>query len=112
MKLFLKILFGTIFLWMIVMTSWVQGHKSILLSPSEFSWTESPWACATLFDAYFGFATFFIWVCYKEAGLARKAIWFVAIMGLGNIAMSFYVLMQLFKLKSDEPAWAALTRRA
>ncbi len=112
MKLLLKILFAAIFLWMICMTSWVQVHKSILLSPTEFSWSASPWAVATLFDAYFGFITFFVWVCYKEAGVARKALWFVLVMGLGNIAMSGYVLIQLFKLRHDEPAWQALTKRA
>ncbi len=112
MKLCLKILFASIFVWMICMTLLVQSHKSILLSPSEFSWHASPWACATLFDAYFGFTTFFVWVCYKEPGIARKAIWFILIMGFGNIAMSFYVLLQLFKLEPTEPAWAALTKRS
>ena len=112
MKFLLKLLFGAIFVWMVAMTIWVQSHKSILLSPTEFSWQSSPWGCATLFDAYFGFTTFFVWVCYKEPGIARKAIWFVLIMGLGNISMSFYVLMQLFKLAPEEPAWAALTKRS
>ena len=60
MKIFLKILFGGIFLWMLAMTIHVQAHKSLLLSPTEFSWNTSPWACATLFDAYFGFVTFFV----------------------------------------------------
>ncbi len=110
MKVLLKLLFGAIFLLMVVMTVWVQSQKSILLSPDEFSWQSSPWACATLVDAYFGFTTFFVWVCYKEPGVARKALWFVLIMGLGNIAMSFYVLMQLLKLKPEEPAWAALIK--
>jgi hypothetical protein len=112
MKLFLKVLFIAIFVSMVVMTLWVQTHKSILLSPNEFTWQSSPWACATLVDAYFGFTTFFVWVCYKEPGIARKVLWFVLIMGLGNIAMSFYVLLQLFKLNHEEPAWAALTKRA
>lgn len=112
MKVFLKLLFGAIFLAMVFMTVWVQSQKSILLSPNEFSWQSSPWACATLVDAYFGFTTFFVWVCYKEPGIVRKAIWFVLIMGLGNISMSFYVLMQLFKLTPEEPAWAALTKRS
>jgi hypothetical protein len=58
---------------------------------------------ATLFDAYFGFLTFFVWVCFKERRLAAKVIWFVLIMALGNIAMSGYVLIQLFKLKPEEP---------
>jgi hypothetical protein len=111
MKTFLKILFGCIFLWMITMTAHVQAHKSLLLSPNEFSWQTSPWACATLFDAYFGFVTFFVWVCFKERALPIKLLWLVLILSLGNIAMSGYVLLQLFQLRDDEPASAILTRR-
>jgi len=103
MRLLLKIIFAAIFLWMVGMTTYVGLHKSLLLAGSEFSWIGSPWAVATLFDAYFGFLTFFVWVCFKERGLAAKVIWFLLIMGLGNIAMSAYVLIQLFKLKSEEP---------
>lgn len=112
MKVILKLLFAAIFLWMLCMTTWVQMHKSIQLSPTEFSWAASPWAVATLFDAYFGFITFFVWVCYKESGVGRKILWFFLIMGLGNIAMSGYVLIQLFRLRPEEPAWAALTKKA
>ena len=111
MKTFLKILFSCIFVWMIAMTIHVQGYKSIMLSPGEFSWQTSPWACATLFDAYFGFVTFFVWVCFKERTLWARLVWFILIMSLGNIAMSGYVLLQLFKLRADEPASAILTRR-
>ncbi len=111
MKLLLKILFGAIFISMIVMTSHIQSHKSLLLSPNEFSWQASPWACATLVDAYFGFITFFVWVCFKERALWAKLLWFVLIMSLGNIAMSGYVLLQLFRLRPEEPASAVLTTR-
>jgi len=111
MKTLLKILFSCIFVWMVVMTTHVQMHKSLLLSTNEFSWSSSPWACATLFDAYFGFITFFVWVCFKERALSAKLLWFVLIMTLGNIAMSGYVLLQLFRLRADEPASAILGRR-
>ena len=111
MKLLLKVLFGAIFVFMIVLTLHIQAHKSILLSPGEFSRHGSPWAVATLFDAYFGFTTFFVWVCFKERSMAMRVVWFVLIMALGNIAMSGYVLLQLFRLKPEEPASAILTRR-
>ncbi len=110
MKLFLKILFAGILIYMICMTAWVGVHKSILASGDEFSWSSHPWAVATLFDAYFGFVTFYVWVAYKERGWARKVIWFVLVMGLGNIAMSAYVLLQLFKLRPGQPAFAILQR--
>ena len=57
---------------------------------------------ATLYDAYFGFLTFFCWLAWRERSTAIKIVWFVLIMGLGNIAMSFYVLIQLFRLKPDQ----------
>jgi hypothetical protein len=63
-----------------------------------------------LFDAYFGFITFYVWVAYKERSMAAKAIWFVLVIGLGNIAMSAYVLLQLFKLRPEQPAYAILQR--
>lgn len=110
MKLFLKMLFGGILVYMLSMTVWVSMHKSILASGDEFSWIKSPWAIATLFDAYFGFATFYVWVAYKERNWGAKAIWFLLIMGLGNIAMSAYVLIQLFKLRPEQPAFTALQR--
>jgi hypothetical protein len=110
MKLFLKMLFAGILIYMICMTAWVSSHKSILTSGDEFSWKASPWAVATLYDAYFGFVTFYIWVACKERNWLAKAVWFLLIMGLGNIAMSLYVLIQLFKLRPEQPAFAILQR--
>ena len=110
MKLVLKLLFAGILIYMISMTAWISLHKSILDSGNEFSWKASPWAVATLFDAYFGFVTFFVWVAYKERKWAARIIWFLLIMGLGNIAMSSFVLIQLFKLRPEQPASALLQR--
>jgi len=110
MKTVLKILFAGILIYMVCMTTWVSVHKSILLSPDEFSWAHSPWAVATLFDAYFGFLTFYAWVFYKETSWVARLIWFVLIMGLGNIAMSSYVLIQLFRLRAEQSASDILLR--
>jgi hypothetical protein len=110
MKLLLKILFAGILIYMVGMTMWVSLHKSILLSPDEFSWAHSPWAVATLFDAYFGFLTFYAWVFYKETSWAARLAWFVLIMGLGNMAMASYVLIQLFRLRPEQSASDILLR--
>jgi len=40
-----------------------------------------------------------------------RVLWFVLIMGLGNIAISLYVLIQLLGLRREEPAEAILWRR-
>jgi Protein of unknown function (DUF1475) len=100
MKLLLKMLFGFIFVFMVVMTIRTSMQQSLWNARPEFM--ASPWSMATLYDAYFGFLTFFCWLAWREGGLALKIVWFVLIMALGNIAMSLYVLIQLFQLQPDE----------
>ena len=58
----------------------------------------NPWFVATLFDAYFGFLWFWLWVAYKERGWVPRLAWLVLILGLGNMAMAAYVLMQIWRL--------------
>jgi len=76
------------------------------------SFAASPWAMATLYDAYFGFLTFFCWLAWRERSLRIKIFWFVLIMAGGNIIMSLYVLLQLFGLRPDEPASALFRQKA
>ena len=109
MKLFLKLLFGGIFLWMTVMT--IRTSLAVSLLEAWPSYAANPWAIATLYDAYFGFLTFYVWVAYKERKMWSRIVWFLLIMGLGNIAMSLYVLIQLLRLRQEEPAEAVLWRR-
>ena len=109
MKSLLKLLFGGIFVFMVVMT--IRTGLAVSLHTAWPSYAANPWAMATLYDAYFGFITFYAWVFYKERSVWSRALWFLLIMGLGNIAMSFYVLIQLFRLRPEEPAAAILRRR-
>ena len=110
MKLFLKLLFGGIFLWMTVMT--IRTCLAMSLWQAWPTYAANPWAVATLWDAYFGFLTFYVWLVYKERKIWLRILWFLLIMGLGNIAMSLYVLIQLMRLRGDEPAETILWRRA
>jgi len=109
MKLFLKLLFGLIFLWMTVLT--VRTGMAVSLWEAWPSYAANPWAIATLYDAYFGFVTFYVWVAYKERKTWSRILWFLLIMGLGNIAMSLYVLIQLMRLRRDEPVETMLWSR-
>lgn len=108
----LKLLFATILVAMLAVTTWASLQQPVwewggLVTPPHHAWT-----IATLFDAYFGFLTFYAWVHYKERGAATRIGWFVAIMLTGNMAMSIYVLRELARLRDDEPLAALLTRRA
>jgi hypothetical protein len=110
MKLFLQLLFGFMFIFMVVMT--VRTSLQVSLWSALGSFAASPWAMATLYDAYAGFITFFVWLAWRERALGVKIVWFVLIMALGNIAMSFYVLIQLFSLKPEESAAALFRQKA
>ena len=109
MKLLLKLLFGNIFVWMTVLT--IRTGLFVSLWEAWPSYAANPWAIATLYDAYFGFVTFYVWVLYKERTPWPRILWFFLIMGLGNIATSLYVLIQLFRLKPDERAESILRRQ-
>ncbi len=108
MKQTLIVLFSGIFIWMLVLT--VRTSMTVSLWSAWGSFADNPWAVATLYDAYFGFLTFWLWVAYRERTMGMRVLWLVLIFCLGNIAMSFYVLIQLFRLKPGEPVEALLRR--
>ena len=109
MKTVLKLLFGAIFVWMSVLT--IRTILTVSLWNAWSSFGANPWAVATLYDAYFGFLTFYLWVLYKETNVWSRGAWFLLIMGLGNIATALYMLIQLGRLRHDEPVEALLWRR-
>ncbi len=110
MKGFLKLLFAAIFVFMSVMT--VRTSLQVSLWSAMGAFAASPWSMAALYDAYCGFLTFFCWVAWRERGLGVKILWFILIMALGNIAMSLYVLIQLFGLRSEETVSALFQQKA
>ena len=110
MKTLLKILFAAIFVGMLFFTARTSLEESLWSAIPAYA--KNPWAMATLCDAYCGFITFFVWVAYKETSWFPRIAWFVSIMALGNIAMSAYVLIELFRLRPEEGVDCLLKRRA
>lgn len=109
MKLFLKLLFSFILVFMVVMTIRTSSQVSLWSALPAFA--ANPRARATLYDAYFGFLPFFCWLVWRERSLAIKIVWFVLIMTLGNIAMSLYVLLQLNGLKLEDSVSALFRQK-
>lgn len=109
-KVTLKILFSCIFLSLLIYTAWASTQEPIL-QWGGLTGPDRYWTIATLMDAYFGFLTFYVWVFFKESRWLPRIAWFVAIMLLGNIAMSAYVLLQLLRLRPDQGASVILTTR-
>jgi hypothetical protein len=52
-----------------------------------------------------------VWLAYKELRWLPRVGWLIAILLLGNMAMSAYLLLQLRKLPADEPMARLLTAR-
>lgn len=109
MILLLKLLFSTIFLCMVGVTTAASLERDVFTAGGAL-WPEA-WFRATLADAYFGFLTFYIWVAYKERRALGRVLWFALIMLLGNLAMSAYVLRELFRLRPGESLETLLLKR-
>ena len=94
---FLRALFIVVISSMLGVTSWAGLHQSL----GDFARSATfrdPWVIATLFDAYWAFITFFVWVAWKEGSALARILWFIAIMLLGNLAMATYMLAELFRV--------------
>lgn len=101
---------------LIAVSVWAIGHISIVPAINDLLTRPEagthPWFVATLFDAYFGFLWFWLWVAYKETSWLSRGLWLVLIGGLGNMAMAAYVLIQLARLPAGAGAEQLLLRRA
>ena len=95
---------------MLGVTGWASTHVALWRIPSPV--VRHPWFIATLFDAYFGFLTFWLWVVYLESGWWRRSAWLVAILLLGNIAMAIYLLLRLRTFPRNGTAAEFLHRRS
>lgn len=97
-------------------SAWAASHVGIVAAIDALLAQPAagthPWFVATLADAYFGFLWFWAWIAYKETSNAARALWLVLVLGLGNIAMAAYMLLQLRRLPPGAGAEALLLRRA
>jgi predicted permease len=100
----LRFAFGGVLITMLCVTSWASALVPLWQTPRSL--LQHPWFIATLFDCYFGFLTFCLWVAYREVSWLARALWLLAILVLGNIAMSAYMSMALWRL----PANASIDR--
>ena len=109
MIIFLRALFVVVIASMLGVTTWASLHTPIFSIPREVF--THPWFIATLFDAYWAFIAFYVWVAWKEQSAAARVGWFVAIIALGNIAMAAYLLRELFAVPANGPLDPVFTRR-
>ncbi len=106
---FLRFLFLAVLASMLWVTSWASLQGSLFAIPREVF--THPWFIATLFDAYLGFLTFYVWQAWKEQSLPARVLWFIAVMLLGNLAMAIYLLVELFRIKESSQISEVIVRR-
>lgn len=106
---FLRLLFAVVLVSMLGVTSWASVECPLFAVPREVF--THPWFIATLFDAYWGFVTFLVWVCYKQTAWLARVAWVIAVLLLGNIAMAAYCLNELFHLPASGRLADLLTLR-
>ena len=109
MKRALQLLFTGILAAMLWVTTRASLDRSVLAAARDL-WND-PWGLATLFDAYFGFITFLVWLCYKEVRWGPRLAWVLLVLSLGNIAMAGYLLRELARLGPGDPWERVLLRR-
>lgn len=89
----LRILFSAIAVFMLGIITWASSRCALFDIPREVF--THPWFIATLFDAYFGFVAFWVWVAWKEGTIAARVLWLVSILLWGNPAIALYMLLEL-----------------
>jgi hypothetical protein len=109
-RLILRLLFSLILIGMLTVTVWAS-YRQPLWQWGGMHGADAPWTLATLADAYAGFLTFFIFICLRERRLVVRIGWLTALLLLGNIAVSFYLLRALHRLPADAPLSQLWQRR-
>ncbi|HEY1726281.1 MAG TPA: DUF1475 family protein [Steroidobacteraceae bacterium] len=104
----LRATFTGVLIAMLCVTGWASALVPLWQTPQAL--VTHPWFIATLFDCYFAFLTFYLWVAYRERAWSARILWLIAILALGNIAMASYMLRLLWRLPPDAPMARLLLR--
>jgi hypothetical protein len=101
------------FIFVLVVMSYgtvVASMDRNVVSAFQDLWHD-PWFKVTLYDTYFAFAVFYLWLFYKESCFLKRILWFVLLFLLGNFTIAIYMLIQLSKMKDQDSLNSLLTRR-
>lgn len=114
MRKSLALFAAVVFLALVAVSVWATGKQPIMAAIADLGAQpgggNNPWFIATLFDAYFGFLWFWLWIAYRERSLLARIVWLPLVLLLGNIAMASYMLTVLWRLPSGATARDVLLR--
>ena len=83
----LRIYFIIVLVAMLAATGWASSHVALWKMPREVA--THPWFIATLFDTYFAFIVFWLWLAWRERTWPARIGWLVGILLLGANALLF-----------------------
>lgn len=72
----------------------------------------TPWMDATLVDFYINVVALAVWVAYKESSWIYAVFWVILLICFGSITSCMYVVLQLFQISSQDPAYLILVRHS
>ena len=64
---------------------------------------EEPWFKTTLIDFYLNTVVLCAWVIYKERTWISRALWIIGFLCTGAVAVCLYVVVQISRVKPEEP---------
>jgi hypothetical protein len=97
---FLRVIFIMLFLFMIYTVVSTSLESNLIKEWSNLA--QIPWMSATLIDFYINTVVIFIWIAYKENRLITKVYWLLGLIFLGSIASTLYMIIQLYKINSND----------
>ncbi|KAK2457844.1 hypothetical protein P8452_04582 [Trifolium repens] len=72
----------------------------------------TPWMNATLVDFYINVVAIAVWVAYKESSWIYAVFWVILLICFGSITSCVYVVLQLFQISSQDPAYLILVHHS
>jgi Protein of unknown function (DUF1475) len=105
----LRALFLVILAGILAVVGWASAECSLWAIPPDV--LKHPWFLATLLDAYFAFIAVYVWMAWKERGMAARVLWFPAVILLGNVAIAAFFLRELFAVPARGPLAGVFTER-
>lgn len=89
----------------------ITGKQGLNVLHGFVTVCSEPWGLATMFDAYFGFLAFWLYVAWRERTWTARVAWLVALLLLGNFAIAAYALACLYAAPAEADLGATFFTR-
>lgn len=76
--------------------TWASLDTSVFTLPATL--TQEPWFITTCIDAWMGLFVITLWAWCFESTWFKRGLWFVLIMGFGNVGVGLYLIKRILTL--------------